>query len=101
MKCLGLLEPSAETAGRAYAKVMTELTKIGDAARLDSDPDGAPGKGRGKWLFAVDERRKLRKAFKDYRSRICSSQRNNAALREQIDAKVIQRWARIQGNGHS
>ena len=83
----GLLEPSAETAGRAYAKVMTELAKMGDAARLDSDPDGAPGKGRGKWLFAVDERRKLRKAFKDYRSRICSSQRNNAALREQIDAK--------------
>ncbi len=86
-KTCGLLAPSAETAGRAYAKVMTELTRIGDAARFDSDPNGAPSKRPGKALFTVEERRALRKAWKGFRSSICSSQRENATLCKQINAK--------------
>ena len=83
----GLLAPSAEMAGRAYVKLLKELTKIGDAARFDPVPNTESGRVPGKWLFTLDERRELRKAFKDYRLRICLSQRKNAALREQIDAK--------------
>lgn len=83
----GLLAPSAEMTGRAYVKLLKELTRIGDAARFDSDPNAEPRQVRGKWLLTLDERRALRNAWTDFRSRICSIQRNNITLRERIDAK--------------
>lgn len=82
----GLLAPTAEMAGRAYVKLLKEIKRIGDAARRDPNPHSESCRVRGRWLFTLDERRAFRRAWKEYRARICSSQRNNAALREFIDA---------------
>ena len=83
----GLLAPSADLAGRAYVKLLKELKRISDTARYDYDPRSESSRVPGRWLFTLDERRALRKAWSNYRSRICASQRNNAALREFIDAE--------------
>ena len=83
----GLLAPSAEMAGRAYVRLHKELKRIGDTARYDYDPRSESSRVPGRWLFTLDERRALRKAWSNYRSRISASQRNNAALREFIDAE--------------
>ena len=70
----GLLAPSAESAGRAYAKLLKELTRIGDAARIDFRANVVYSREPGKWLLTLDERRALRSAWKTFRSRMRSSQ---------------------------
>ena len=89
----GIVAPQAERAGQAYKNLARLLTNLAE----DRAPDSKPGWHRPRYrtsyekardakkpVFSVEERRELRKAWREFTDGLCGGSRKNPALRRQL-----------------